>query len=159
LIAGGTPAVYRIVGGGSYEEPLLFARYQLGLEDMVTFLGPRPPAEVVEQMRWADVFLHPAVSEGFGNAIIEAQAMRLPVVAGDAGGLLENVANGRTGFVVPRRDAAALAERLAALAADPALRREMGRAGRERVETRFSLPGQIAAFDRFFREVVTSHAH
>jgi len=109
-------------------------------------------------MRWADVFLHPAVSEGFCNAVLEAQAMRLPVVASDADGLAENVDDDRTGFVVPRRDPAAMAEKLALLAEDGPLRREMGGAGRARVERCFALPQQIGEFDRFFREVVAGHA-
>lgn len=158
LMAGGAPVVYRIVGEGGYGEALHFARRQMGLEDVVEFVGRQSPAEVVAQMGWADVFLHPSVSEGFCNAALEAQAMQLPVVATDADGLPENIEDGRTGFVVPRRDPAALADCLAALAADPALRQAMGRAGRERVETCFSLSRQIAAFDRFYREVVTGHA-
>ncbi|MBP6016366.1 MAG: glycosyltransferase [Candidatus Promineofilum sp.] len=155
----GVPFEYHIVGDGSFLESLAFARYELGLEDRVTFRGAQPHPAVLERMKWADVFLHPAVSEGFCNAVIEAQAMRLPVVAADADGLAENVADGETGFVVARRDAAALADKLALLAGDPALRRRIGAAGRARVENCFSLPQQIAAFDRFYREGVTGHAH
>ena len=154
LKASGVPVTYRILGGGSYLEPLAFARHTMGLEGDVEFLGPRPQAEVLAQMRWADVLLHPAVSEGFGNAVLEAQAMALPVVCSDADGLPENVANGETGFVVPRRDPAAMVRPLARLAADPALRRRMGAAGRERVRTCFRPEDQIAAFDRFYRDVV-----
>lgn len=154
----GVPFEYRIIGDGAYLEPLAFARYEMGLEASVHFLGSRPHPDVLEQMDWADVFLHASVSEGFCNAVLEAQAMQLPVVSSDADGLSENVADGRTGFVVPRRNPAALADRLADLAGDPALRREMGRAGRERVEACFSLPQQIEAFDRFYREMVTSRA-
>ena len=153
LKARGVPFTYRILGGGSYLEPLTFARHRLGLEEEVEFLGPRPQTEVLAQMRWADVLLHPAVSEGFGNAVLEAQAMALPVVCSDADGLAENVADGLTGFVVLRRAPEALADALVRLAADPALRRQMGAAGRERVESCFRLEGQIAAFDRFFRDV------
>ena len=149
---------YRIVGGGTYFEPLIFACHQLGLGDRVVFLGSQPHDAVVEHMRWADALLHPAVSEGFCNAVLEAQAMRLPVVVGDAGGLPENVEDGRTGFVVARRDPAAMAEKLALLAKDGPLRREMGGAGRARVERCFALPQQIAEFDRFFREMVAGHA-
>ena len=153
LKARGVPFTYRILGGGSYLEPLAFARHRLGLEEEVEFLGARPQAEVLAQMRWADVLLHPAVSEGFGNAVLEAQAMGLPVVCSDADGLAENVADGLTGFVTPRRAPEALAAALARLADDPALRRQMGAAGRERVKTCFRAEAQIAAFDRFFREL------
>ena len=152
------PFEYRIIGDGAYLEPLTFTRHEMGLEANVHFLGSRPHPDVLEQMNWADVFLHASVSEGFCNAVLEAQAMQLPIVSSNADGLAENVADGRTGFIVPRRDPAALADRLADLADDPALRCEMGRVGRERVEAHFGLPQQIAAFDRFYREMVTSHA-
>lgn len=153
------PFEYRIIGKGSYLESLAFARYEMGLESSVHFLGRQGQPAVIEQMKWADVFLQASVSEGFCNAVVEAQAMALPVVAADAGGLPENVADGRTGFVVPRRDAAALADKLALLAGDAALRHRMGVAGRERVENCFSLPQQIAAFERFYREMVTNRAY
>ncbi len=147
----GVPVTYRILGGGAYLEPLAFARHRLGLEAEVEFLGARPQTDVLAQLRWADVLLHPAVSEGFGNAVLEAQAMAVPVVCSDADGLPENVADGLTGFVVPRRDPAALAAALARLAADSALRQRLGAAGRARAQDCFRPEGQIAAFDRFFR--------
>ncbi len=153
LKAQDVPFTYRIVGGGSYLEPLAFARHRLGLEEQVEFLGARPHSDVLAQMRWADVLLHPAVSEGFGNAVLEAQAMALPVVCSDADGLAENVADGVTGFVVPRRAPEALAAALARLAADPALRWRMGVAGRDRVQTCFRPEAQIDAFGCFFREL------
>jgi colanic acid/amylovoran biosynthesis glycosyltransferase len=104
-------------------------------------------------MDWADVFLHAAVSEGFCNAVIEAQAMGLPVVCSDAGGLPENVADGESGFVVQRRNPRALAEKLAVLATDPGLRYLMGKAGRERALRCFCLEDQVTAFEQLYREL------
>jgi colanic acid/amylovoran biosynthesis glycosyltransferase len=132
-------------------ESLAFARHQLGVETSVQFLGPCSRAQVREEMLGADVLLQPSVSEGFGNAVIEAQALALPVVCSDAGGLPENVVDGGTGFVVPRRDALALAEKLAVLGRDPTLRRRMGEAGRRRVVERFQLDDQIKAFERLYQ--------
>ncbi len=149
---------YRIVGGGDFLEPLAFARHELGLADIVHFVGPQPREQVLAQMRWADVFLHPAVSEGFCNAVLEAQAMRLPVVCSDADGLRENVVCGETGYVAPRRDPVALADRLVQLAQHPALRQSMGDRGRQRVQERFQLPAQIDAFERMYCSVATSEA-
>ncbi len=83
----------------------------------------------------------------------------MPVVASDAGGLPENVADGQTGFVVPRRDPVALADKLELLAGDNVLRQKMGVAGRQRVANCFQLPDQIEAFGRFYRELVVDHAH
>lgn len=154
LVDRGLPVQYRIVGAGEYFEALCFARYQMGLESEVQFLGGRPQAEIVQHLAWADLFLHAAVSEGFCNAVIEAQAMQVPVVCSDADGLGENVVDGVTGFVVPRRNPGALVEKLALLAEDPTLRRRLGEAGRQRVLTNFRLEDQIAQFDRFFQEVL-----
>ena len=150
----GISCEYRIIGAGSYLGAIGFARHQLGLESVVRFMGALSPQEVKSHLLWADVFLHAAVSEGFCNAVLEAQAMGLPVVCTDAGGLPENVAHGETGFVAPRRNPAALAEKLALLAKEPHRRREMGQAGRQRVLTHFQIADQISAFDRLYRMVL-----
>ncbi|MEJ7712207.1 MAG: glycosyltransferase family 4 protein [Pyrinomonadaceae bacterium] len=104
---------YRIIGEGDFLGPLAFARHQFGLEDVVHLQGAQTREQVKQEMLWADVFLHAAVSEGFCNAVVEAQAMSLPVkVCSDAGELPENVAHGETGFVVPRRNAPLITQRI-----------------------------------------------
>jgi colanic acid/amylovoran biosynthesis glycosyltransferase len=154
LVDAGVACEYRIVGEGALLGALHFARRQLGLEEVVTLAGPGTRDDVKRAMASADVFLHAAVSEGFSNVVIEAQAMQLPVVCTDADGLAENVANGETGFIVPRRCPEALAERLQLLAADPALRRRMGEAGRRRVQAHFRLEDQLTAFENLYRRVL-----
>ena len=145
---------YRIAGDGNYREAIAYARHEMGLEDSVSLLGPLPPITGKREMLWADVFLHAAVSEGFCNAVIEAQAMTLPVVCTDAGGLPENVCDGETGFVVPRRDPEAMALGISRLAADPSLRERMGRAGRRRVVEHFRIEDQISAFNRAYARLL-----
>ncbi|MEM1203969.1 MAG: glycosyltransferase family 4 protein [Acidobacteriota bacterium] len=142
---------YLILGGGEELDAVAFARHQLGLSDAVDLAGAVGQETVRQRMAEADVFLHLAVSEGFCNAVLEAQAMALPVVASDAGGLPENVVDGETGFIVPRRDPDAAARRLAELAEDPELRQRLGRAGRRRVEEHFRLDQQIAGFEELYR--------
>jgi len=105
-------------------------------------------------MAWADVFLHAAVSEGFCNAVLEAQAMELSVVCSDAGGLAENVSDGKSGYVTPRRCPEVVAEKLALLARDPKLRQRMGQAGRQRVMTEFGLEDQVAQFEALYANVL-----
>lgn len=154
LLDRGVACTHRIAGAGDYGEALAFARHQLGLEGVVEFVGALPASAVRDEMGQADVFLHAAVSEGFCNAVVEAQAMGVPVVCTDAGGLPANVADGESGFVVPRRDPGALADRLSSLARDPALRRRMGEAGRRRALARFRLEDQLDAFERLYRELL-----
>lgn len=144
---------YHIVGDGQHLEAVAFCRHQLGLADCVHLLGAQPHERVRDEMRRADIFLHAAVSEGFCNAVLEAQAMELPVVCSNADGLAENVQDGVTGFVVARRDPAALADRLARLATDPNLRQQMGQAGRKRVVAEFNLTRQSALFAAFYQEL------
>jgi len=143
---------YRIIGEGKYLESVAFARHQLGLTKNVQFLKAQPRKRIRTEMEWADVFLHTAVSEGFSNAVLEAQAMQLPVVTSDADGLSENVANGETGFVVPRRHPHALAEKLQFLANHPRLRQQLGQRGRQRILTHFQLEDQIEAFSKFYSQ-------
>jgi colanic acid/amylovoran biosynthesis glycosyltransferase len=151
--AAGIPIEYTIYGDGPYVEPVRYAIEQLGLVDNVRLAGAvsreRMPAAYAE----ADVMVHAALHEGFCNAVIEAQAMKLPVVTSDAGGLPENVSHGETGFVVPKRDADAMATRLIELARDPALRERLGNAGRVRALARFDLDRQADAFIRLYKEL------
>lgn len=149
----GVACEFRIVGDGEYFEAVAFARHQMGLEGSVTLVGACPVAEIKMHLEWADVFLHSATSEGFCNAVIEAQANALPVVTSDADGLAENVVDGVTGFVVPRRRPDQLADRLERLAVDGALRRRLGDAARLRAVKHFSVDDQITAFEAFYRVV------
>jgi colanic acid/amylovoran biosynthesis glycosyltransferase len=154
----GVEVRHRIVGGGPLLEPLSFWRHQADLDGHVEILGPCSPEVVAQQYPWADVVLHSAVSEGFGNVVVEAQAHGVPVVCTDAGGLPENVEHEVTGIVVPRRDPTAMADAVARLAADGDLRAAMGSAGRARVEVRFRLEDQLDAWERFYDEAVARRA-
>ena len=158
LIDRGIVCEYHIVGDGEFHTATAYARYQLGLTKAVTLLGALPPAEVRDEMRWADVMLHAAVSEGFCNVVLEGQAMRLSVVCTNAGGLSENVVDGETGLIVTPREPTALANAMERLAGDPKLRARLGTAGRERVLERFRLADQVAAFRLLYERVLKARA-
>ncbi|MGH1490170.1 MAG: glycosyltransferase family 4 protein [Acidimicrobiales bacterium] len=159
LVAEGHQVVYRIVGDGPAMEQVRWTIDDLGLGDRVELVGASGPSEVQNHLAWADIFLHPALTEGFANAVLEAQAMGLPVVCTDAEGLPENVAHERTGLVVPRRRPDLLVKALGSLVADEELRLAMGEQGRARVVNLFDLDAQTDAFIDFFeRAVVTASA-
>jgi glycosyltransferase involved in cell wall biosynthesis len=91
----------------------------------------------------ADIFVLPSRSEGFSNAIIEAMAASLPVVATDVGGNAEAVKDGVSGFIVPSEDVAALSGAIIRLLSDPAKAKEMGMAGRCRAVERFTIDAMM----------------
>jgi len=100
------------------------------LSRRIRLLGYRD--DVPALMRAADIFTLPSHREGMPRSIIEAMASGLPVVATDIRGAREEVVAGETGALVPAGDAQALADALARLAGDPALRVQQGVAGRAR---------------------------
>lgn len=150
VINSGYTIRYKIIGSGNYSDAVNFCIHQLKLTNFVSLLGSISHEEVVEEMQSADIFLHAAVSEGFCNAVLEAQAMKLPIVSSDADGLRENVVDGLTGFVVERRNPSALADKVKLLIHDSELRIQMGQAGRDRVVKEFSLPKQIREFTQMY---------
>jgi colanic acid/amylovoran biosynthesis glycosyltransferase len=150
----GIPCTYRLVGSGELRLAVAYTIVDLQLSETVTLLGACPPARIREELAWADVLLHPSVSEGFGIAPLEAQAMMVPVVCSDANGLPEAVVDGETGLVVPRRDPHALAAALARLARAPEERQRLGQAGRDRVQARFRPDAVAEQFMRLYRQVL-----
>lgn len=116
---------------------------QAGLEDRVSWLGERE--DVPELMRALDVLLLPSWEEPFGRALIEAMAMRVPVLATSVGGPAEIVEDGREGFLLPPRKPQAWAQAIRRFAGHPGLADRMGQAGRLRVEGAFSANRHVRA--------------
>ena len=128
-------------GHGSFIEELRMLVRELGLQDRVVFTGFR--RDVPELLAATDVFAMPSFEEPFGMVYLEANAMLVPVVALDSGGVGQAVEHGRSGMLSPHEDIATLSENLERLMADPMLRERMGRDGRQRIFEEF-LPERIA---------------
>jgi L-malate glycosyltransferase len=138
----------------AYEAALHGLSSQLGVEDAVTFLGER--TDIPEILRALDVVLVPSWEEPFGRTVIEAMAMRAPVIATSVGGPAEIVRSGTDGLLLPPRDPAQWAECVCSLLAHPEVREEMGRQGRVRVMSLFGREAEVDAVLETYERVLAS---
>jgi len=123
------------------------------LGDRVRVLPVLPREQIFRLYREADVFVLPTWREGFPNVVIEAMAAGLPVVATPVGAIPEAIEDGRSGLLVPVRDAASLEAALRRLIDDPALRIAIGARARQRVEADFAFESVIAQLAAIYRDV------
>jgi D-inositol-3-phosphate glycosyltransferase len=130
IIIGGAP------GAGAEQvsaelERLERLRAELGIEDLVTFLGAKDQDRLVYYYSAAEMVVMPSHYESFGMVALEAMACGTPVVASKVGGLAFSVQDGQTGYLVPDGDAEALAAKIRLLLKDDSLREELGRQAAE----------------------------
>lgn len=135
-------ARYLLIGDGELRVALERQIAAAGLEATFRLLGTRP--DVPALLAAADLFVLPSLWEGLPMALIEAMAAGLAVVATDVSGTRGVMRDGETGLLVPPSDAAALAQAMAALLAEPERAAQMGAAARRRVELHFSARKQAA---------------
>jgi glycosyltransferase involved in cell wall biosynthesis len=139
LCARGVDLEVRLVGEPDPENPESIPEDALRAWEAEGSIVRQPwTTDVVSVWTAAHIAVLPSYREGLPKALLEASACARPVVACDVPGCREVVVPGETGLLVPARDAGALADALARLAADAALRRRMGENGRARVEAHFS---------------------
>ena len=137
----GVDAMLLVVGGegdarAACEAPELTRLRSLarehGVADMVQFTGRKNRSELRYYYSAADVFVTTPWYEPFGITPVEAMACARPVIGAEVGGIKSTVIDGKTGFLVPARDPQAVAEKLAALHANPELARNLGDEGMRR---------------------------
>jgi glycosyltransferase involved in cell wall biosynthesis len=140
-----------LFGERDYEAQLRSRAERLGVAQRVHFAGFRD--DVPAWMSAVDVILHTSTEpEPFGRVIVEGMAASRPVIAAAAGGVTETVDHGRNGWLVPPRDALALAEAIDTLRGDPALAARLACAARDDALRRFSLNAYL---DRMARAIGT----
>jgi glycosyltransferase involved in cell wall biosynthesis len=138
------------VGGGPLSARTKKLAQSRGIADRIRWLGPLTQAEVLERYRAADLFVLASRiaadgdRDGLPNVLIEAQSQGLAVLATEVSAIPELVEDGITGRLVAPEDPRALSAALGALIGDPALRARLGRAGQDRVRSRFSMEAGIA---------------
>ena len=147
LICGGAS------GAGAALENYIGLVHELGLEHRVRFLDPRPPEELVEIYRAADIVAAPSYNESFGLVVIEAQASGTPVIAARVGGLPIVVADGETGILVDGHDPDDWADAISRMLDDDAMRLAMAERAVAHA-AQFSWQSSAAALVQIYQEAL-----
>ena len=135
------PRIRLLIAGEGKDRAMLEKMVaDLGYDNIVTFLGQRP--DVARLMRTADLYVSSSHTEGLGTSVLEALACELPIVATDAGGVREMVLDGKTGFLVPKRNPELLGRAIAESLRNPGKRREMVANGLAHINAHF-LPAHM----------------
>jgi len=141
-----------LIGDGPLRPQIELQIAALGLNDAVNLLGNRADLEAL--LPALDVAVLTSSTEGMSNALLEAMACGLPIVATAVGGNLQLVQHGISGLLFPVGQPTALADALLALAQAPDTRQRMGLAARERIEREFSLDSMVRSFDRLYQRLL-----
>jgi glycosyltransferase involved in cell wall biosynthesis len=141
-------ARFEIVGGGPEWSKLVARADARQVAYAFSFLGHCE--DVAARLAAADIFVLPSRSEAFPNAVLEAMAAGLPIVASGVGGVGELLEEGRTGMLVPPDDPGSLADRLSALMAEPALCARLGTAARAHAQAHYSFDRMVKAFEGIY---------
>jgi len=129
---------------------------RLGVEHMVTLTGRLPREDLVKQYNQAELLISPSLYEGFGLPAAEAMACGTPVLATTAGAFPEIIEDGKSGVLVPAGDASALASAIERMLDEPALRKQLGLAGRQRILNNFSWRDTALGTEALYEEIVAA---
>lgn len=129
---------WKIVGDGPLMHMLKSLADELGILDRITFTGWQSQEQLMGHYERANLFVFPSRHEGMPNAVLEAMATGLPVIASHIAGNEELVVDGVTGLLVPPENIAPLRDALQRTISDPSLRERMGKASRQRVEESYT---------------------
>ncbi|NMH67683.1 glycosyltransferase [Bacillus sp. RO3] len=144
----------QLAGDGPY-----FAKYRklaedLGILENVEFLGRIAHEDVPDFISSLHIFVISSLIESFGVSAVEAQACGVPVVATNVGGLPEVVRDGETGYLIPSKDPAALAEKLLYLYKNPSERKKLGENGREHVLNHYDWEDNSKRMIELYNEII-----
>lgn len=148
----------KIAGRGEYDGEYRKLVQNLGIGDIVDFLGFVDHSRLPSLFSELDIFAMPSVmeDESFGVAAVEASATGLPVVATGVGGVPEVVINDVTGYLVEKRNVEELAAALAKLVESPAIRSQMGKAGRKYIEEKYDWKDNLLAMRNLYEKILAA---
>lgn len=148
------------LGDGELRKELLGQVKALELENHVLFLGMRE--DVPEIISCGDLFVLPSINEGFGVVLLEAMAMKCPIVATNVGGVPEVVLDGVTGILVPPKEPLQLAMGIIGLLKDTSLAIRMAEGGYQRLKACFDIKETVSNTEVLYKELLerqtTSHS-
>jgi L-malate glycosyltransferase len=147
-------ATFDVVGAGPEREALVARARARGVAQAFAFSGHAE--DVLAHLREADVFVLPSRTEAFPNAILEAMAAGVPVVASAVGGILEVVRDDVTGLLVPADRPDVLAHRVNRLLGESLLRERLAAAGRALVVERYSFERMVNDFEHLYVDQLTA---
>jgi L-malate glycosyltransferase len=130
---------------------------KLNIGDRIIFTGQRE--DVPRILQEVDIVVHPSLTEGLSNVILEAMAAGIPVVATRAGGNSELVQDGHTGFMVPVRDAVQIANAVSRLLDEPQMARALGERARQRVIDEFALDRMLSKTEALYLRLLEKPIH
>lgn len=148
--------IFAISGEGKLEAELKSRVKALGLEETFVFLGFTP--DIYPCLKGCDLFVLASLFEGMPNVVMEAMAMRKPVVATDVNGARELMGASEeslicdTGLIIPPKNPQAIAEAIEQIIDNPETMAAYGKAGRERVETQFTIPIMVDNLEKHLKQ-------
>jgi len=148
-----------LAGKGREESSLRnFVNDHPEIRNRVVFLGEVGSQTVPDLLNALDLYVLPSITEGICNALLEAMATALPVIASATGGNPEVVVAGESGLLFPVGDPRALAERLELLCLHPELRTQTGQRARQRILEHFSLESMVRQYERLYTSLAPREA-
>jgi len=148
-------ARFTLWGDGPLRQRLLELRDELGLRNAVALPGPTEDLHLLLPL--LDVYVQPSLTESFGLAAAEAMACGVATIASQTGGLLELIADGHSGLLVPPADASALADAILQLIRRPRARARLAAAGRLRIIARYAQPQMTTAMRQLYLNLVNGN--
>jgi colanic acid/amylovoran biosynthesis glycosyltransferase len=144
---------WKVIGEGDqkHTERYAYHIYKAGLQEQVLLLGKLSHAETLEELSKTELYVQTSLSEGFSNAVLEAQALGKLCLAFDAGALSENIQNNTTGFLSPKGRPHLLAQKI--IEVEQLSRQEKEQISQkaiQRVRDHFSLEEQAKSFSEFY---------
>jgi colanic acid/amylovoran biosynthesis glycosyltransferase len=146
----GLAVTLTLVGDGPEEDSLRAAVARLGIDAQVRFLGRLDERATLAAIAAADMLVLPSFMEGLPVVLMEAMALGVPVIATRVAGIPELVRDAVGGLLFDPADWTALADAVARLAGDPALRERLALGGRDRVEQAFAIERAVAPLPDLF---------